>query len=140
MIIEALKRSMVGIAFGGIITFIAITIVMSTGTETSVSEIWFYMLCSYILGIYFGLSSFIFGDNSWSQLQQTIIHFTLSILFYFIIALSAGWIKMQLPDILVTTIIFIIIYLVFWTGYYWYYKKVEESMNKNLRNQEKNSE
>jgi len=136
MIVEGIKRSMIGIAYGGIITFIALTILKYTGTEASVSEIWFYMLCSLILGIYFGLSSLIFVDNGVSMLKQTVIHFMMSIVFYFIIALSAGWIPFTLSAILWSSLFFIIIYAVSWTGYYLYYKRVEASMNANLQKKE----
>ena len=132
MIIEGLKRSMTGIAFGGIATFIALTILKFTGTEASVSEIWFYMLLSFILGIYFGLSSFIFMENGMSMLKQTTIHFILSIVVYFNIALFAGWIPFTLFAIGLAILTFTLIYAVFWTAYYLYFKKIEESMNANL--------
>ncbi|TFJ91853.1 DUF3021 domain-containing protein [Lentibacillus salicampi] len=132
MIVEAIKRSMIGIAYGGIITFIALTVLKYTNTEAPVSQIWLYMLCSFIIGIYFGLSSLIFTENSLSLLKQTVVHFIMSIVFYFIIALSAGWIPLTAAAIIGTSLFFIFIYAVFWTGYYLYYKKVEESMNANL--------
>ncbi|KAB8137774.1 DUF3021 domain-containing protein [Gracilibacillus oryzae] len=133
MIMEAIKRSITGIAFGGMITFIALTVVIITDTESSATEIWSYMLCSFIIGIYFGLSSFIFGDNGWSILKQTILHFILSIAFYLIIALTAGWTPWEIPAILLTSLIFLFIYAIFWTGYYLYYKKIEKSMNRNIQ-------
>ncbi len=70
MIIEALRRSMMGIALGGIFTFVVLTIVKFTGADATVDQIWLYMLCSFILGIYFGLASFIFDDNGWSSLKK----------------------------------------------------------------------
>ncbi|HLS07514.1 DUF3021 domain-containing protein [Lentibacillus sp.] len=136
MIVEAMRRSMIGIAYGGIITFIALTILKFTDTDASISQIWLYMLCSFIIGIYFGLSSFIFSDNDWSLLQQTVTHFIISIVFYFAVALSVGWIPFTIPAIIETSLIFIFIYTIFWTGYYLYYKKVEASMNANLPKKE----
>ncbi|MEN2467697.1 DUF3021 domain-containing protein [Ornithinibacillus sp. JPR2-1] len=136
MIMEGIRRSIYGIAFGGIITFIAITIVHFTDTNTSVSQIWLYMLCTFVLGIYFGLSSLIFSDNGWSMLIQTIVHFSVSIIVYLIIALSAGWVPLRLFPILLTSFIFIGIYTLNWTGYYLYFKKVEKSMNANLKKNE----
>ena len=133
MIVEAIKRSMTGIAFGGIVTFIALTIVMLTDTETSVSQIWLYMLCSFIIGIYFGLASFIFEDNGWSYLKKTVFHFILSITVYFAIALFiTEWIPFSLLSILISFFGFILIYAIFWMGYYQYFKKIEKSLNANL--------
>ncbi|SER33234.1 Protein of unknown function [Gracilibacillus ureilyticus] len=133
MIMEAIRRSIVGVAFAGIITFIALTTLVITDTEAPVTQIWLYMLCSIIIGIYFALSSFIYGDNGWSNLKQTVVHFLLSITFYLIIALSVGWISWKISDILLCSLIFILIYAVFWTAYYMYYKKIEVSMNENLK-------
>ncbi|KPH73600.1 DUF3021 domain-containing protein [Oceanobacillus caeni] len=134
MIVEAVKRSMMGIALGGIFTFIALTVVMFTSTDAAISQIWIYMLCSFILGIYFGLASFLFEDNGWSYLKKTAIHFCLSIAVYFTIALFiADWIPFSLAAILISFLVFIFVYAVFWMGYYLYYKKVEASLNASLK-------
>ncbi|WP_062048998.1 DUF3021 domain-containing protein [Bacillus sp. JCM 19034] len=132
MIIEVIKRLMTGIAFSGMATFIAITIVNFTNGEATISELWLYMLCSNIIGIYFGLSSFIFGENGLSVLKQTLIHFFLSISFYSIIALAVGWVPLTLQAILLSSLIFLITYAIFFTGYYMYYKRIEESLNDSL--------
>ena len=93
MIIEALRRSMMGIALGGIFTFVVLTIVKFTGADATVDQIWLYMLCSFILGIYFGLASFIFDDNGWSSLKKQSFIFFLSIAVYFVIVFFiAKWI------------------------------------------------
>lgn len=133
MIMEAIKRSMMGIAFAGIISLIVITILKFTGTETTITEIWLSMLLSYVLGIYFGLSSFIFVDNGLSMLKQTIIHYCMSVVVYFIIALSGRWVPFTFVAIFVTTLIFTVIYSIYWTSYYLYYKKVEENLNESLQ-------
>ncbi|MFB1052044.1 DUF3021 domain-containing protein [Paraliobacillus sp. JSM ZJ581] len=134
MIIEAIRRSLMGVALGSMFTFIILTIVNFTDTDASVSQIWFYMLWSLVLGIYFGLSSFVFEDNEWSYLKQTCIHFIMSIAVYFFIALFiTKWIPFSLIAILVSCIVFIFIYAIFWTGYYLYYKKVEKTLNASLK-------
>ncbi|ENH98047.1 hypothetical protein J416_02349 [Gracilibacillus halophilus YIM-C55.5] len=132
MIVEAIKRCMLGIAYSGLITFSIITILHFTETETSVSQIWSHMLYSLLLGIYFGLASFIFGDNDWSILKQTVTHFVLSISFYYMIALSAGWVSLTFSSVFWTSIMFVLIYVVFWFGHYLYYKRLEKIMNAHL--------
>ncbi|WP_405100184.1 DUF3021 domain-containing protein [Oceanobacillus sp. FSL H7-0719] len=136
MFVEAIKRSMNGIAFAGIITFAALTVLKFTGTEATVSEIWIHMLLSLIIGIYFGLSSFIFMFNEMSTLKQTGIHFIMSLTVYFIIALLGDWVPLKLVPMLWTSLFFIVIYAVFWTGYYLYYKRIEETLNANLPKKE----
>lgn len=132
MIKEALRRSIYGIAMGGIATFIAITILKFTGTHVTVSEIWFHMLLSFILGIYFGLSSLIFSENGMSILKQTVIHFMLSIVVYFIVAFIGEWVPFTPFAIIISALIFTAIYSFYWTGYYLYYTKVAEKLNENL--------
>ncbi|MCK0471680.1 DUF3021 domain-containing protein [Halalkalibacter sp. APA_J-10(15)] len=132
MIVEAVKRMMTGIAFGGLITFIVLTIIHFNDIETTIFYVWASMLCSFIIGIYFGLSSFIFEANDWSLLKQTVIHFMMSISFYFIIALIVGWVPLTVLAILLTSLIFILFYALMWTGYYLYYKRIEKSMNDSL--------
>lgn len=91
------------------------------------------MLLAIILGIYFGLSSFIFSENNMSALKQTVIHYFLSVGFYFFIAYIGEWVPFSPLAILIAILIFTIIYAVNWLGYYFYYKKVAEQMNENLK-------
>lgn len=133
MIVEALKRITTGIAIGGIYTFIVLSFVKFYGVDATVSEIWLSMLGSLVIGIYFGLSSFIFGVQEWSYLKQTVIHFNLSITVYFIIALSTGWVPFTPLAILSNALVWIAFYTLVWTGFYIYFKKVEASLNEELQ-------
>lgn len=129
---EIIKRFLYGIAYGGINTFIALTILMITNINPPVSIIWLYMLAGLMLGVYFGLASFIFEIETWSPLKKTTIHFSASIICYFIIAIAVGWVPFQVKAIIVTTFFFILAYTIFWWGYRLYYKRVEADMNNNL--------
>lgn len=133
MKIEILKRAMFGIAYGGISTFIALTVLMILEINPPVSQIWLYTLAGFMIGIYFGVASFIFEIDHWSPLKTTVIHFLLSIVFYFMIALSIGWIPFTLTAIIISIFIFTAVYCVYWLGYRTYYKRVEDNLNKNLQ-------
>lgn len=124
---------MYGIAYGGIYTFIALTILMFFEINPPVSMIWLYMLAGLVLGIYFGLASFIFEVETWSPLKKTIVHFTTSIICYFIIALTVGWVPFRIGPIIITTIAFAFVYVIYWFGYWSYYKRVETELNKDLQ-------
>ena len=137
---EILKRTMYGIAYGGIYTFIALTILMILQITPPISQTWLYMLAGLILGIYFAVASFIFEVESWSPLKKTVIHFALSIVLYFIIALSVGWVPLTLKAIVIATFIFTGIYCIYWFGYLIYYKRVEDNLNKNLQKRNESSE
>ncbi|WP_010093980.1 DUF3021 domain-containing protein [Ornithinibacillus scapharcae] len=136
MVVDILKRATVGVACGGFLTFVALTILMVLEIESSVSEIWSHMLASMTFGVYYGLASFIFEKPKWTPLKKTIVHFSLSIMVYFIIALTVSWIPLNLFAILISSGVFILIYSVFWTGYYLYFKKIEAEMNEQLHKQE----
>jgi len=129
---EILKRVFNGIAWGGLATFIALTVLMIFNINPEVSIIWLYMVASFVFGIYFGLASFIFIIDHWSPLKKTIIHFSLSIIVYFAIALPLGWIPLTPIAITLSAFGFILVYIIFWFGYTLYYKKIETSLNDSL--------
>lgn len=132
MKMEIFKRTMYGIAYGGINSFIALTILMIVNVNPPVAIIWLYTFAGLILGIYFGLSSFIFEIETWSPLKKTVIHFSSSITCYFVVAILVGWVPFRIMAILITTVCFIFVYALFWSGYRLYYKKVESTMNESL--------
>ncbi|MBY7142167.1 DUF3021 domain-containing protein [Virgibacillus sp. NKC19-3] len=133
MIVEALKRVTSGIAVGGVWTFVVLSILKFNHIEATVSDIWISMLGSLIIGIYFGLSSFIFEVDNWSHLKTTAIHFSLSIAVYFIIAFSAEWVPFTPFAIITSALIWILIYILVWTGWFIYFKKIEASLNEEVR-------
>lgn len=133
MIKEVLKRGLAGIAFGGIATFIALTTMKFAYIEGTVSEIWNHMLASFSLGVYFGVASLIFEMEKWSALKQVLVHFTLSIILWLIIALTLGWLPYNLLSVAIGILFFTLVYSIYWTGFYLYFKKMEKSMNKHLQ-------
>lgn len=132
MILEILRRSMLGMAFGGIITFIALTILIINDIESTVSEIWMHMGASLLLGIYFGISSLIFGDDDSNITKKSVIHFFLSYSVWFILAVTVNWIPFSMEAILWSSLVFILIYVLNWLGWYLYFKKLESTLNKHL--------
>jgi len=132
MINEVLKRMMGGIAWGGIFTFIALTALVINDINPHVSTIWLYMAGSLVLGIYFGIASFIFEREGWSPLKKTMVHFLLSVVVYFTIALPVGWVIFSPIAIILTFFVFVAIYILFWFGFQLYYKRVEAALNKTL--------
>ncbi|WP_042142545.1 DUF3021 domain-containing protein [Paucisalibacillus sp. EB02] len=132
MIKVIVKRRIMGIAFGGITTFIALTIIKFAHIEQSAAEVWNHMLASFLLGIYFSIASFIYETDKWSPLKKTIIHFTLSITVYFLIALPVGWIPFTPLSIVVGILLFSVLYGLYWVGFLLYFKRIEASMNKQL--------
>lgn len=133
MILEVLKRSMLGIAFGGIVTFIALTIMKINAFEATVSEIWMHMAASMLLGVYFGISSLIFGSSDSNMIKKSIIHFALSYSVWLIIAGMVGWVPLSGWAILWSSLAFILIYVLNWLGWYLYFKRLERTLNNQLQ-------
>lgn len=130
---EIIKRTMYGIACGGIYTYIALTILMFNQINPSITIIWLYTGGGFVLGIYFALSSFIFEIKNWSPLKKTIIHFAGSISTYFIIALPLKWVPLTPIAILIATCMFITLYAIYWFGFWIYHKRIEVRLNKELK-------
>lgn len=133
MIFEVVKRIFNGIAWGGLVTFFALTLLMINDINPDVSTIWLHMLASMVFGIYYGFAAYIFVIDSWSPLKKTIIHFSLSITVYYLIGLPIGWVPPTPFAIILSAVVFLLLYILFWFGFTQYYKKVESSLNDSLQ-------
>mgnify|MGYP001295989310 CR=1 FL=1 len=134
MIKEIFHRLTIGVALGGIATFIALTVMMLNHIEASVSTIWLNMVGGMLIGIYYALSSFIFMPSTWSDLKKTTIHFSTSVIVYYLIALPLGWVPFTFLAMIISLILFVVIYAIYWTGFYLYFKKVADTLNEELKN------
>lgn len=133
MWIKIARRMYSGIAWGGVATFIAITILMVNDVTPPIQTIWSYMSFSFVFGIYFAFSSLILETDKWNPLKKTSIHFTLSIVVYFLIALPNDWVPLHPLAIGTAILMFIIIYVLFFTGFHFYYKKLAQTLNQSLK-------
>nr|WP_289039556.1 DUF3021 domain-containing protein [uncultured Allobacillus sp.] len=130
---EAFKRSFVGMAFAALISFIFITVLLITETESTILDIWKGMFGSLIMGIYFGSASLIFDNEKWSPLKQTMIHFFLSVTVWLPLALLLGWVPVGIIPIVIGLVSFVIIYTVFWFVLQSYFSKVEKDLNEQIK-------
>lgn len=133
MWINIARRIYSGIAWGGIATFIAITILMLNDITPPIQTIWSYMFYAFIFGMYFAFASLIIESGKWNPLIKTAIHFTLSIVVYFLIALPNQWIPFHPLAIGTAILMFIFIYTLFFTGFHFYYKKLAQTLNQSLK-------
>lgn len=129
---EIFKRIIYGIAYGGSVIIFALTTLMMLDINPPVKVIWLYSCMGMVLGIYFGVASLIFEIDDWSPLKKTTVHYSTSIVVYFIIALSVGWIPPEIVPIMLSILTFTVVYILFWFGYRLYYKRIEKSLNQNL--------
>jgi len=133
MVSNIVKRVMWGLSCSAIITFVALTILKFSGTEASVSDIWLNMLGSIVMGVYFGVASYIFQHEKWSPLKQVILHFLLSVIVYFPTALGVGWLPLEPLPILAGLAVFMIVYTIFWLSLRFYFRKQAEAMNNSMK-------
>lgn len=125
-------RSMIGLGYGGIFTFIYMTILNASIHDDGVFRIWLTTLDFMLIGLYFAFSSSIFGQENWSMLKRTIIHFLLSIVVFHVIMLGSGVQSLNVWSVLMNLFIFVLIYIGSWTGFYLYYKKLFKDMNNSI--------
>lgn len=128
-----MRRSLLGLGFTAIFTFVILTVMTVQEVEVSVSIVWKNMLGSMVMGIYFGCASLIFDHEEWSPLKKTMTHFLISIIVWLPLAIWLGWLPFQWVTILIGIGIFIIMYVLFWYGTYLYFKKIETEMNHSVK-------
>ncbi|MBM7702461.1 DUF3021 domain-containing protein [Metabacillus iocasae] len=133
MIVKLLTRSFAGLGFGAIMMLIFLFIFYVQGIEEiNLSLLLVNMIGSLFIGMYWGVSSCIFENGRWSPLKQLVIHFILSVLVYYPIAISLGWLPLGVIEIFISFFIFLFIYMTIWFGMRVYFKKLEDSLNKLL--------
>ena len=133
MMFKVMGRSLSGLGFAAIITFVALTILMVKGMEVSVTTIWMNMLGSIVMGVYFGSASLIFEIENWSPLKQTVIHFFISLMVWLPIGLCLGWIPFDSISLLISIFLFVVTYLFFWYSTRLYFLKIAKEMNNSVR-------
>ncbi|WP_163581040.1 DUF3021 domain-containing protein [Gracilibacillus saliphilus] len=132
MIVEGLKRILLGVAIGSLITFVVLSFLVMLDINSTIQEIWKHWSASMALGVYYSLASVIFELERWSILKQTVIHLSLTTLVFFPIAILAGWIPFNLLAMILGLGIFLTLYFIFWIGAYFYYKNMERVMNERI--------
>ncbi|GAJ97476.1 DUF3021 domain-containing protein [Geomicrobium sp. JCM 19055] len=135
MIRELFFRILAGIAAGGFIMFIALTILMINDINPSSHYLWTQMLGSILMGIYFAISALIFENDSMSLLSATAIHYALSIVVWFTIAYAVGWFPFSMTAVAIAISTFTILYCIHWFCFYLYYKRMENKLNQSLKKQ-----
>ncbi|USB33172.1 DUF3021 domain-containing protein [Paenibacillus sp. YPG26] len=114
MVSNIIRRVWTGFGAAAVLSLIAIGILVITDTEATVTSIWLNLMGSMVMGGYFGAASFIFDKESWSPLKQVVIHFLLSLVVFFPLAVSVGWFPVRLTPLLMGAGIFLVTYILFW--------------------------
>ncbi|TDM07924.1 DUF3021 domain-containing protein [Macrococcus lamae] len=86
-----------------------------------------------LIGILFQYADLIFKQRDWSITRMTITHFLTIIIFFFPLAILAGWFPLKFGAIMSFFIIFIIVYFIIWYVQKLYNKKYVDDINHHLK-------
>ncbi|MHA6603906.1 DUF3021 domain-containing protein [Aerococcus urinae] len=97
---------------------------------------WTYtaMLASVMFfGAVIGGSSAIYEYSSWPLLAKVSLHFTVSLIAFFLMNIVNHWIPLDLPILVGAALQFALIFFAIWTGYYCYNRHKINQINQHLK-------
>ena len=127
-------RSIVGIFFGAFIAVVLTNSVAFFGERDMLDAQLFlknslgYIFC----GWFFTVSPLYFEISNLRLSQQTGLHFVTVVILYFILAFGIGWVSFTVKSFLLTLGLFVIVYSVFWTAFYLYFRIQAKKLNAEL--------
>ncbi|MEH7238027.1 DUF3021 domain-containing protein [Bacillus sp. JJ1562] len=132
---KMLFRSMLGIFFGSFVAVLTTNLLyLFGGIEMIEGSLFFKNSIGFILcGWFFTVAPSYFEIRKLKLYQQTILHFFTVLILYLIIALTIGWISFTIKGVLLILIIAIIVYAIFWTAFYLYFKNQARNLNADLK-------
>lgn len=128
-------RSFIGIFFGGFIAVVITNLSILFGDFVMIDGSLFlknsigYILC----GWFFTVSPMYFENRKLKLFQQTVLHFLTVTILYLILAFSIGWLPFNIISILLTFLISIVVYTIFWVAFYLYFKNQARELNDDLK-------
>lgn len=129
-----LLRSLIGIGVGAILMVISTMSIVLIGNESTLDGELYVKnaIGSLLCGWFFAVAAMIFEIKRLVLWQQTLIHFILIIVLYFIFANWIGWVPYHEGIFLTMILVFMIIYVMMWLSFYLYFKRQATKMNENL--------
>ena len=86
-----------------------------------------------LMGLVFGFGSMVYSIRKWSYLKQTITSFIIYYVGFTPLAILAGWFPLNWINMIIFTAEFILIFLVFWTFYYWKAAREIKRINQKIK-------
>ncbi len=86
-----------------------------------------------LMGLVFGFGSMVYSIRKWSYLKQTITSFIIYYVGFTPLAILAGWFPLSWINMIIFTAEFILIFLVFWTFYYWKAAREIKRINQKIK-------
>ena len=85
-----------------------------------------------VIGFTFSACSFIFQQDNWSILKQTLIHFCTTFTVMFSCGFICHWFEWNAKSILIWIAFYVAYYILFWLGFTIYYKITLKKLNDSL--------
>ena len=128
-------RSFIGIFFGGFIAVLITNLnILFGGFEMIDGPLFLKNSVGFVLcGWFFTVSPLYFENRNLKLSQQTILHFLTVTILYLILALMIEWIPFNIMNILLTLLISIVTYTIFWVAFYLYFKNQARKLNDDLK-------
>ncbi len=129
-------RSLIGISIGAFIAVLITNMIILFGDFEMISGSLFLKnsIGAILCGWFFTVSPLYYKIEKLNLLQQTVIHFITLIILFHSLALSVGWVPINVSNILTSLIVFILHYIFFWTAFYLYYRNQAIKLNEGLKN------
>lgn len=86
-----------------------------------------------LMGLVFGFGSMVYSIKKWSYLKQTITSFIIYYVGFTPLAILAGWFPLNWVNMIIFTAEFILIFLLFWTFYYWKAAREIKRINQKIK-------
>ncbi|WP_338448422.1 DUF3021 domain-containing protein [Niallia oryzisoli] len=128
-------RSFIGMFFGGFITVVYSNVLILFGGFEMLDGSLFVKnsIGSILCGWFFTVSSMYYENRNLKLYQQTLFHFFTIMILYFIVAITIGWIPFTIKSILLTLLISIFVFTIFWFAFYLYFKNQARKLNDDLK-------
>lgn len=84
-------------------------------------------------GIFTGLLSLVYESEKLSLITKTLIHLLGMLFAFYFVGLNAKWFELNFIQILIATIIFLVIFFIFYSYFYFKEKKEIEKINSKIK-------
>ena len=145
---EVIKRALLGFMIGVFIgqtilileslnagdgNFYAVSTYLEAHSSSKLAAVIIQYLITGLIGMTFAAGSAIFELDNWSLLKQTIVHLVVTSVVMYVAGYFCGWFPHTVASTLIWFGVFIVVYIIFWTSFFFYYRKKTREINASLK-------
>ena len=144
---EVIKRALLGFMIGVFIgqtilileslnagdgNFYVASAYLETHSRSKLAAVIIQYFITGLIGMTFSAGSIIFELDNWSLLKQTVVHLIVTSVMMYLAGYFCGWFPHTAASTLIWFGVFLVVYIIFWTSFYLYYKKKTREINASL--------